>query len=339
MKSVKNLLLAAVLGTAITVTGCGIQKTEQTKSTDNTAQTASQETKALTMNDASNNMRNILKDMKTQVSNNEEDKVSEGGTKLEDSWKEFEDKFEDDLKDKYLDLYVKIEDPLEVIEAASKVKPLDTKVLNESIDKLDAELVKLQKSDATTTGLDNMRNALKEMNSELNNKEEDKAIKTSEKLEENWKPIEDGIKDSYKDLYEKVESPLGAINAGVKVNPLDAKSLTASIDELDKTIEQLQKSIAFSTAPQDMKTALAKIKKFTSPVNEEKVTKYAARLEKYWSTSEDMVKQKDAKLYEKIEAPMGAIQSAAKASPIDTNTMTSAIEELDKLLTEMQNLK
>lgn len=339
MKSVRNLLLVAVLGTAITVTGCGVQKTEQTKSTDSTAQTASQETKAFTMNDASNNMRNILKDMKTQVSNNEEDKVSEGGTKLEDSWKEFEDKFEDDLKDKYLDLYVKIEDPLEVIEAASKVTPLDTKVLNESIDKLDAELVKLQKSDATTTGLDNMRNALKEMNSELNNREEDKAIKTSEKLEENWKPIEDGIKDSYKDLYEKVESPLGAINAGVKVNPLDTKSLTASIDELDKTIEQLQKSIAFSTAPQDMKTALAKIKKFTAPVNEEKVTKYAARLEKYWSTSEDIVKQKDAKLYEKIEVPMGAIQSSAKANPIDTNTITSAMEELDKLLTEMQNLK
>ncbi|NRT71884.1 dGTP triphosphohydrolase [Clostridium beijerinckii] len=199
--------------------------------------------------------------------------------------------------------------------------------------------MKLQKNDATATGLDNMRNALKEMNSKLNNKEEDKAMKTSEKLEENWKPIEDGIKEINKDLYEKVESPLGAINAGVKVNLLDAKSLTASIDELDKTIEQLQKSIAFSTAPQDMKTALAKIKKFTSPVNEEKVTKYAARLEKYWSTSEDMVKQKDAKLYEKIEVPMGAIQSSAKANPIDANTITSVIEELDKLLTEMQNLK
>lgn len=73
--------------------------------------------------------------------------------------------------------------------------------------------------------------------------------------------------------------------------------------------------------------------------NEEKVTKYAARLEKYWSISEEVVKQKDAKLYEKIEVPMGAIQSSAKANPIDTNTITSAIGELDKLLTEMQNLK
>lgn len=339
MKSVRNLVLAAVLGTAITVTGCGVQKTEQTKSTDSTAQTVSQETNTFTMNDASNNMRNILKDIKTQVSNNNEDKVSEDGTKLQESWKEFEEKFEEDLKDKYLDLYVKIEDPLEVIEAASKVKPLDTKVLNESIDKLDVELVKLQKSAATATGLDNMRTTLKEINSELNNKEEAKAVKTSEKLEKNWEPIEDEIKDSYKDLYEKVESPLGVINAGVKVNPLDKKSLTASIDELDKTLEQLQKSIAFSTAPQDMKTALAKIKKFTSPVDKEKITKYTARLEKYWSTSEDIVKQKDAKLYERIEVPMGAIQSSAKANPVDTNTITSAAVELDNLLTEMKNLK
>ena len=338
MKSIRNLLLIAALGTAITVTGCGIQKSQPTTSTENT-QTTAQENKTLTMDDASNNMRNILKDMKTQVSSNEEDKVSEGGTKLEESWKEFEDKFEEDLKDEYLDLYVKIEDPLEIIEAASKVKPLDTKVLNTSIDKLDEELVKLQKSDATTTGLENMRNALKEMNTQLNNKEEDKSIKTSEKLEENWKPIEDGIKDSYKELYEKIESPLGAINAGVKVNPLDAKSLTASIDELDKELDQLQKSIAFSSAPQDMKTALNKINKFISPINEEKVTKYAARLEKYWSGSEDIVKQKNPDLYEKIEGPMGIIQAGVKVNPIDANTITSATEELDKLLTEVQNLK
>jgi hypothetical protein len=339
MKSVRILILIASLGMAITVTGCGVQKTQQINSTENTAKTTTQETKTFTMNDASNNMRDILKDMKVQVSSNKEDKVGEGGTKLEESWKEFEDKFEEDLKDKYLDLYVKIEDPLEIIEAASKVKPLDTKVLNTSIDKLDEELVKLQNRDATTSGLENMRTALKEMNTQLSSKEEDKAIKTSEKLEENWKPIEDGIKDSFKDLYGKVESPLGAINAGVKVNPLDTKSLSSSIEELDKELNQLQKSIAFSTAPQDMKTALAKIKKFTSPINEEKVTKYAARLEKYWSTSEDMVKQKDSKLYEKIEVPMGAIQSAAKVSPIDANTITSASEQLDKLLTEMQNLK
>ena len=339
MKSVRNLLIITAVGMAITVTGCGVQKTQQTNSTENIAQTATQENKTVTMDDASNNMRNILKDMKAQVSNNEEDKVSEGGTKLEESWKEFEDKFEEDLKDKYLDIYVKIEDPLEIIEAASKVKPLDTKVLNTSIDNLDEELAKLQENDTTTTGLENMRNTLKEMNADLNNKEEDKAIEISDNLEENWSSFEDGIKDNHKDLYEKVESPLGVIQAGVKVKPLDTKTVTASIEELDMVLDKLQKSITFSSAPQDMKTALKKINKFIEPLDEEKVTKYTARLEKYWSTSEDMVKGKDAKLYEKIEVPMGAIQSASKANPIDTNTITSASEQLDKLLTEMQNLK
>lgn len=338
MKSIKSLLLVITLATAVTATGCGIQKTQPTTSTDSTQKTDQQKEK-LTMDDASNNMRNILKDMKVQVSSNKEDKVSEGGTKLEESWKEFEDKFEEDLKDKYLDLYVKIENPLEIIEAASKVKPLDTKVLNTSIDKLDEELVKLQKSNATTTGLENMRTTLKEMNTKLNNKEEDKAINVSDKLEENWKLFEYGIKDNYKELYEKVKSPLGAIQAGVKVKPIDTKMLMTSIDELDKVLEQIQKTIAFSSAPQDMRTALDKIKKFTSPLNEEKVTKYAARLEKYWSSSEDTVKQKNPKLYERIEEPMGIIQAGVKLNPIDAKTITSATKELDNLLTEVQNLK
>jgi hypothetical protein len=338
MKSIKNLLIIIALVTTMTITGCGLQKPQQA-TTDGNTQTVTQEKETLTMDDASNNMRNILKDMKAQVSNNEEDKVSESGTKLGDSWKEFEEKFEDNLKDKYLDLYVKIEDPLEVIEAASKVKPLDTKVLNSSIDKLDEELVKLQESDATANGIENMRNALKEMSSQLNNKEEAKAIETSGKLEENWSSFEDGIKDDYKDLYEEVESPLGAIQAAVKVNPLDTKTLTSSMDELDKVLDKLQKSIAFSSAPQDMRTALTKINKFISPVNQEKLTKYAERLEKYWSGSEELVKQKNPDLYEKIEKPLGVIEAGVKVNPIDENAMKSATQELDQLLTELQNLK
>ena len=67
------------------------------------------------------------------------------------------------------------------------------------------------------------------MNSELNNKEEDKAIKTSEKLEENWRSIEDGIKDSYKNLYEKVEVPMGAIQSAAKASPIDTNTMTSAI--------------------------------------------------------------------------------------------------------------
>ncbi|MBU3107702.1 hypothetical protein [Clostridium gasigenes] len=338
MKSLKTLIITITLGTTLLLAGCGVQKSEQADPETN-PQTTAEEKKPLSIDDASQNMRNLLKDMKTQLANKEEAKISEGGTQLEETWKQFEDKFEDDLKDKYLDLYVKIEDPLEIIEAGAKVKPLDTNVLNTSIDKLDKELVELQKRNATTMGLENMRSALKEMSNQLNSKEEYKAIKTSDKLEENWKLFEDGIKDSYKDLYEKVEGPLGTIQAAVKVKPLDTKVLTTSIDQLDKSLEQIQESIAFSSGPQNMQTALKKINKYISPLNEEKVAKYTERLEKYWSNFEDAVKEKNTDLYEKVEAPLGIIQAGVKVKPIDTKTITTAIEGLDKVLTEIQNIK
>lgn len=73
-----------------------------------------------------------------------------------------------------------------------------------------------------------MKATLKEMNTQLTNKAEDKAIKTSDKLEENWSLFEDGVKDNYKNLYERVEAPLGTIQAAVKVKPLDAKTITTA---------------------------------------------------------------------------------------------------------------
>lgn len=345
MKLSKTLALAITLSSIITVTGCGAQKVQQstpqlsTQVSSTDKNTSKEENKVTSIDAAIQNMKNLLKDMKAQLANKEDAKVTEGGTKLEEAWKQFEDKFEEDIKDKYLDLYVKIEDPLEIIEAAAKVKPLDTNVINSSIDKLDKELVELQKRNATTTGIENMKAVLKEMNTQLANKEEDKAIKTSDKLEENWKLFEDGIKDNYKDLYEKVEAPLGTIQAAVKVKPLDTKVLTSGMADLDKTLGQLQNAIAFSTAPQDMNTALKKINKFVSPLNEEKVTKYADRLEKYWSSIEDTVKAKNPALYEKVEGPLGIIEAGVKVKPIDGKTITAATEALDKVLTEVQNLK
>jgi len=199
-------------------------------------------------------------------------------------------------------------------------------------------LVQLQKDNATTSGLENMRSTLKEISTQLNNKE-DKVIKTSDKLEDNWKLFEDGIKDNYKELYGKVEAPLGIIQAAVQVKPLDTKVLTTAIDQLDKALEQIQKSIAFSTGPQDMKIALKKIDKFIAPLNEEKVVQYAARLEKYWSDIEDTVKEKNPTLYKRVEDHMGIIQAGIKLKPVDVETITAATGALDKSLTEVQDIK
>lgn len=339
MKSTKTFIIAITLASIITITGCGVKNAQSTLPRSSAEAASVKKTEAPSIYDASENMRNLLKNMKSQLANKEDDKVSESGTKLKDAWKQLEDKYEEALKDKYLDLYVKIEDPLEIIEAAAKVKPLDTNVINTSIDKLDKELVELEKRNAATSGIENMKAALKDMNTELTDKEEDKAIKTSDKLEENWSLFEDGIKDNYKDLYEKVEAPLGVIQAAVKVKPLDTKVLTSSINDLDQALTDIQNAIALSSAPQDMKTALKKIDKFISPLEEDKVIKYTGRLEKYWSSIEDVVKAKNPSMYEKVEEPLSTIEAGVKVKPIDAKTITAAAESLDKVLTELQNLK
>lgn len=151
MKSTKTLIIAITLTSIITLTGCGAKNAQSASQQSNTQATSTdkssstKEKKFTSIDDASENMRTLLKGMKSQVANKEDAKVSESGTKLKDEWTQFEDQYEDNLKDKYLDLYVKIEDPLEIIEAAAKVKPLDTNVIYTSIDKLDNELAELQK--------------------------------------------------------------------------------------------------------------------------------------------------------------------------------------------------
>ena len=80
MKSLKNLLIVITLGTTFTITGCGAQKSQETTSGEKT-QTTAEEKKPLSIDDASQNMRDVLKDMKTEISNKEEDKVSETSDK------------------------------------------------------------------------------------------------------------------------------------------------------------------------------------------------------------------------------------------------------------------
>jgi len=140
MKVLKNLLILITLGIMITITGCGAQKQQPTTSGEDT-QITSDDKKEISTYDASQNMRNALKDMKTQISNKEEDKAIETSNKLEENWS----LFEDEVKDKDKDLYEKVESPLGIIQAAVKVKPIDTKVLITSIDQLDKVLEQIQK--------------------------------------------------------------------------------------------------------------------------------------------------------------------------------------------------
>jgi len=130
MKSLKKLIIIVTLGTTFMITGCGVTKSQEPAPVK----------KSLSIYDASQNMRDVLKDMRTEISNKEEDKVIETSDKLEENWK----LFEDEIKDKHKDLYENVESPLGVIQAGVKVKPIDTKVLTASIDQLDKVLEQIQ---------------------------------------------------------------------------------------------------------------------------------------------------------------------------------------------------
>lgn len=239
MKNFKKLFMIGYLGVVLAFAGCSTQKTEQatTAVQNQTKQEASTDKrKTLTIQEGTNNMKEVIKQMKTELNNKEEDKAIKSSEGLEGNWKIFED----DVKEKYLTLYEKVEDPLHTINAAVKVKPLDMNVINTAMENLDKQLDQVKLEDLTTIGIQNMRDVLKKMKEQLANKEEEDAIKTSEGLEGNWKQFEDNVKAKSPALYEKIEEPLHTINAAVKVKPLDTKTLNTNIDNLNKQLQKLQ---------------------------------------------------------------------------------------------------
>lgn len=142
MKNLRNLITAAILSGVLALAGCS------SKNASNSPNTAKQQTaavtetkKTLSINEGINNMRNVLKEMKGKLEAKDEDSAVKVSAQLEENW----GLIEDGVKDKNKELYNKVEDPLHTINAAVKVKPLDTKVLKDSIDSLDTVLVEVQK--------------------------------------------------------------------------------------------------------------------------------------------------------------------------------------------------
>lgn len=144
MMNFKKLFMVSSLGIVLTFAGCGTQKNEQAANSaqnQTKQETPAEKQKTLTIQEGSNNMKEVIKQMKTELNNKEEDKVIKTSEGLEGNWKQFED----NIKAKSPELYEKIEEPLHTINAAIKVKPLDTKTLNTNIDNLDKQLEQLQK--------------------------------------------------------------------------------------------------------------------------------------------------------------------------------------------------
>lgn len=137
----KYLVVGTALLTVFAFVGCTSKKSEQPKSQSKIEQNVEKKQAALTIGEGTKNMRDVLKEMKADISAKQDDAASKVGAKLEENWSVIEDS----VKVKNKALYGKVEDPLDTINAAIKVKPLDTKTVLAQIDTLDKVLADVQK--------------------------------------------------------------------------------------------------------------------------------------------------------------------------------------------------
>ncbi|MFB7138138.1 hypothetical protein ACFCYN_00590 [Gottfriedia sp. NPDC056225] len=93
---------------------------------------------------------------------------------------------------------------------------------------------------AIKSGSDDMIKTISELKTQVSNNDEAKAKESGGSLEKSWEKFEDSVKDKDKALYEKVETPLHIIEAGVKVSPLDADTLNQAGDELEGVLKEVK---------------------------------------------------------------------------------------------------
>ncbi|MGE7907197.1 hypothetical protein ACQKNS_22635 [Peribacillus sp. NPDC094092] len=125
-----------------------------------------------------------------------------------------------------------------------------------------------------------------------------------------------------------------------------ALSLTAcgnknekSADETKKIEQSSPKSVSISDGAKDMKQTIADLNAQLKAKDATKVKESGAKLEESWQTFEDEVKDKSPDLYGKVETPLHTIEAGATSSPLDLPTLTKAVNELDGVLSDVQNLK
>ncbi|TGE30960.1 hypothetical protein [Desulfosporosinus sp. Sb-LF] len=138
MKSSRIILTLTLVISLGIIAGCGANnttpttpststqatKTDQTTSQDTSKQGTSTQTPSVIKTGVAK-MLSITADLKTAIDAGDEAKVKVTGPQLEDAWKPFED----DAKQKYPDLYKRVEESLDPTIACSKASPLDKQIL------------------------------------------------------------------------------------------------------------------------------------------------------------------------------------------------------------------
>ncbi len=136
MKSTRTLLALALAG-IIALTGCASANTTSSNATSAPAPAA--EEKATEIKAGTAKMLEITAELKKAIEAGDESTVKTLGPKLEEAWGPFEDK----VKEKYADLYKKVEDALDPTIAGTEASPLDKDALGKFNDQLTQALTEL----------------------------------------------------------------------------------------------------------------------------------------------------------------------------------------------------
>lgn len=120
MKSTNFLLTLAVAGTFL-LAGCS----QGSNNASATSAPAAAQEKASEIKSGAEKMLEVTAELKKALDAGDEAAVKAVGMKLEEAWAPFEDK----VKEKYADLYKKVEDALDPTIAGSEASPLDKEVV------------------------------------------------------------------------------------------------------------------------------------------------------------------------------------------------------------------
>ncbi|RKP58248.1 hypothetical protein D7Z26_01765 [Cohnella endophytica] len=84
-----------------------------------------------------------------------------------------------------------------------------------------------------------------------------------------------------------------------------------------------------------MKAVLTEVQSAVDSGDAAKAKAEAANLENAWAKFEDDVKEKSKDLYEKAETPLHVIEAGSEIEPLDKDTLTKSVTELNQVLDDI----
>lgn len=248
MKRLHRLLAAATLALALFAGGCMGQK-EPEQAPEQKEGTEKKDDKKQEKNpvvQGADKMQSKLGDLRDALETGDPTEVRRQARQLDDTWEGFEQKVEA----KNPDMYDQVETSLNIVLAGVQLVPINTKVMQAEMDRLDQKLDQLKETKGERpkpeqvdmeTGAAAMRHGLTRLNDAAEAGDTAKMQEHATAVDRSWTQFEAEVKEQSKQDYEAIEDSLHSILAQVKASPVDKEKLKEETGKLDAKLEELTK--------------------------------------------------------------------------------------------------